>query len=371
MKFTCLQENLKDGLSIVGKAVATKGSLPVLSHVLIATEGEDCLRLAATNLETSIVTYIKASVEEAGAITVPARLLQEFVSNLPPTELKVELTKEVLHISTTSGKSKFNGLNVDEFPALPEVTGTLTFEVDPKLFAKAVSEVAFTAATDESRPVLGGVLLKTDGRDLVLVGVDGFRLAERRLPLSEEIALPSVIVPARTLAEVARLVSGSQSTLKISIQPEGNLAAFTSPEFSIFSRLLEGEFPDYQRIIPLETKTRAQFNKEDFQKAVRLSHIFAKDASNIIKMALDSESNEVTLSAAASEVGENSTHFPAEITGDSLEVSFNGKFLLDLLNNLDCEKLALETAGSLSPGLWKLDDRTDYLHLVMPVRVTG
>jgi len=244
-------------------------------------------------------------------------------------------------------------------------------EVDPAAFAKAVSEVVFTAAADESRPVLSGVLLKTSGKDLVLVGVDGFRLAERRLPLSEELELLGVLVPSKTLSEVARLVSGSASRLKIAIQPEGNLASFTSDNFSILSRLLEGEFPDYGRIIPVESKTKASFSKDDFLKAVRLSNTFSKDANNIIKVIVNSADSQITLTATASEIGESVSHLPAQITGEDLEASFNGKFLLDLLNNTASEKLALEASGPLSPGLWRLDDRADYLHLVMPVRVTG
>jgi len=371
MKFSCLQENLKDGLGIVSKAVATKGSLPVLSHVLLVTEDDGRVRLAATNLETSIVTWIKAQVDIPGGITVPARLLQEFINNLPPTELTANLENQVLHLSTPSGKSKFNGLTRDEFPSLPELQGSSSLTIDPKIFAKAVSEVAFAASIDETRPVLNGVMLSTDGTDLVLVGIDGFRLAESRLPLPSSIAIESVIIPAKTLWEVARLVSALTTPVKISIQKEGNLVAFEAENFLILSRLLEGEFPDYKRIIPSETKTRSVFNREDFLKAVRLSSIFAKDSSNIIKMLLDTGTSELVLSATTAEIGENVTRVPAEISGESLDIAFNGKYLLDLLNNTVSEKLVLQTMGSLNPGLWHLDDRSDYLHLIMPVRVTG
>lgn len=371
MKFSCLQENLKAGLSIVNKAVATKGSLPVLSNVLLSAATDGRLKLAATNLETSIVTWIPATVEETGATTVPARLLSEFIGNLSPTSISATLTAQTLELTTPSGKSKFNGMPVEEFPSLPEVSQNLVLEVDPAVFAKAVSEVVFATATDEARPVLNGVLVKTEGQDLVLVGVDGFRLAERRLPLPTEVNFSSVIIPAKTLAEVARLVSGTSGKLAIALQPDGNLAAFTAGDFSVLSRLLEGEFPDYTRIIPTENKTRATFLREDFLKAVRLSNTFAKDANNIIKVALDKEASQITLSATASEIGENSSYFAATITGDSLEASFNGKFLLDLLNNTGSEKITIEASGPLSPSLWRLDDRSDYLHLIMPVRVNG
>ncbi|MCX6783855.1 MAG: DNA polymerase III subunit beta [candidate division WWE3 bacterium] len=371
MKFTCLQENLREGLSTVSKAVATKGSLPVLSHVLITTEDNGRLKLSATNLETSIITWIPATITEAGAISVPARLISEVVSNLPATEIEAFLEKEIFYLKTAAGKSKFNGLSAEEFPSLPAVPADLSLTIDPKAFAKAVSEVVFAASSDDARPILGGILLKAEGNDLVLVGVDGFRLAERRLSLPEPITLEPVVISAKALLEVARLVGSGTSPLSISIEREGNLAAFSGENFLIITRLLEGEFPDYLRIIPKDFKTKSTFSKEEFLKAARLSSIFARDASNIIKVQLDGSKSQITLSAITAEVGESTVAIPATISGDDLIISFNGKYLLDLMNNTSGDNIILETTGALAPGLWRLDDRVDYLHLIMPVKVAS
>ncbi len=372
MRFSCLQENLKDGLSIVAKAVATKGSLPVLSHVLLRTGDNGSLSLATTNLETSITTSIPATIHAAGAITVPARLLTDFINNLPPTELELVLDGQTLHLETPSAKSKFNGLEAGEFPEIPIPESSEVLKIDPKVFSKAINEVVFASAVDESRPILSGVLLKVVGNELFLVGVDGFRLSERRLPLDQPSDLPPVVIPGKTLAEIARLVSGSSEKLTLNISSGNNLAVFKSGDkFTIFARLLEGEFPDYERIIPGVSKGRLVVEKNELINAVRLSNLFARDVSNILKITLDPITSTLTLAAATAEVGESTHTVPAEITGEGLQISFNGKYLLDLLNNADGEKLVLETSGPLSPGLWRILDRADFLHLIMPVKTTS
>jgi len=372
MRFSCLQENLKDGLAVVSKAVATKGSLPVLSHVLLKTDDSGCLHLSTTNLETSIITSIPATIHVAGAITVPARLLTDFVNNLPPTMLDLVLNGQTLHLETPSTKSKFNGLEASEFPEIPSLPSSQEINLDPKAFANAVSEVVFASAVDESRPILSGILLKIVGNELLLVGVDGFRLSERRLSLDMPFDLPAVVIPGKTLAEIARLVGSSANKLTLNISPDKNLAVFKSGDkFTIFARLLEGEFPDYERIIPSESKGRLTVDKAELINAVRLSNLFARDTSNILKITLDPTASTLTLAAATAEVGESTHTVQAEITGEGLQISFNGKYLLDLLNNVGGEKLTLETSGPLSPGLWRVVDRGDFLHLIMPVKTAS
>jgi DNA polymerase-3 subunit beta len=216
------------------------------------------------------------------------------------------------------------------------------------------------------------VLLKIVGNELFLVGVDGFRLSERRLLLEQPFDMPMVVIPSKTLAEIARLVGGSEEKLTLSIAPDKNLAVFKSgSKFTIFARLLEGEFPDYARIIPSDSKGRLIVDKTELINAVRLSNLFARDISNILKVTLDPATSTLTLAAATAEVGESTHTIPAEITGEGLQISFNGKYLLDLLNNVDGEKLTLETSGPLSPGLWRVVDRPDFLHLIMPVKTAS
>jgi DNA polymerase-3 subunit beta len=370
MKFSCLSENLAQGLSIVSKAVSSKGSLPVLSHVLLqAADGK--VKLAATDLETGIVTWIGAKIDEEGAVTVPARLLAELVNNLPPGKVEVSAEKQTLVLTAPRTDSRLSGLAAEEFPPLPEVAGKSVFLLDPKIFPTAVSQVVFAAAADESRPILTGVLVKGSGKNLSLVGVDGFRLAERKLDIDEDLAEDlSVVIPSRTLAEVARLSAHQEEPVKVTLLPEENQVLFELADSRITSRLLEGQFPDYEKIIPPSFNTRAQLATEEFLQAVRLASIFARDSASIVHLNLDAE-KPLVLSATTAEVGEGKTEVEAKVEGEPLEIAFNSKYLTDVLSNLRSEEVIFEASGALNPGVIKPSPATNYLHLIMPVRTAS
>ena len=376
MKFSCLSENLAKGLSIVSKAVSTKGSLPVLAHVLLKTE-DGKVKLAATDLETGVVTWVGARVEKEGAVTVPARLLSELVANLPQGKIEISAEKQRLTLRAPQIKSRLNGLSADEFPPLPDVPeapsikGEAAFLLDSETFPAAVSQVAFAAASDESRPILTGVLIKGVGKDLSLVGVDGFRLAERKLCLSEDLAKElSMVIPSRTLAEVARLAAHQEEPVRVVLLPEENQVLFELQGSRITSRLLEGKFPDYKKIIPPSFTTKAKLLTEDLLKAVRLAAIFARDSASIVRIKLEA-SQPLTLSANTSEVGENRTRVEAGVEGEPLEIAFNSKYLIDVLSNLQAEEVVFEASGPLNPGVLKPFGSSNYLHLIMPVRTAN
>ena len=376
MKFSCLSENLAKGLSIVSKAVSSKGSLPVLAHVLLKTE-DGKVKLAATDLETGVVTWVGAKIEEEGAVTVPARLLSELVANLPLGKIEISTKKQSLTLRAPQAKSRLNGLAAEEFPPLPDVpeahsaAGKTTFSLDPKIFPAAVSQVAFAAASDESRPILTGVLIKGSGKDLSLVGVDGFRLAERKLGLAEDLAKElSIVIPSRTLAEVARLAAHQENPVRVVLLPDENQVLFELEGSRVTSRLLEGQFPDYKKIIPPTFSSKAKLLTEDFLKAVRLAAIFARDSASIVRLKLES-SQPLTLFANTAEVGENRTKVEAEIEGETLEIAFNSKYLTDVLSNLQSEEVIFEASGPLNPGVIKPSSSSNYLHLIMPVRTAS
>lgn len=376
MKFSCLSENLAKGLSVVSKAVSSKGSLPVLSHVLLKTE-DGKIKLAATDLETGIVTWVGAKVEEEGAISVPARLLSELVVNLPPGKIEINTEKQILTLNAPNATSRLNGLAAEEFPPLPEmpeapsVEGKRIFSLEPKDFLVAVSQVVFAAASDESRPILTGVLVKGSGKNLSLVGVDGFRLAERKVALTEDLVEDlTMVIPSRTLAEVARLSSHQEEPVRVVLLPEENQILFELEGVRITSRLLEGQFPDYEKIIPPSFSTRAKLLTEEFLKGVRLAAIFARDSASIVRLNLDS-AKPLILSANTAEVGENKTEVEAEIEGEPLEIAFNSRYLTDVLSNLQSEEVVFEASGPLNPGVIKPSESADYLHLIMPVRTAS
>lgn len=370
MRFSCLSENLAQGLSIVLKAISAKGSLPILSHVLLATD-EGRLKLGATDLDTGIVTWVGGKVEQEGSVTVPAKLLWELVSQLPPGKVVLEAQKQLLSLSTEPPRtsSKLHGLNADEFPPLPEEEGATLFEIEPQDLETAVSQVAFASASDESRPILTGVLLKgsKDGL-LTFVGVDGFRLAEKKVNASAEKDF-SLVIPARTLSEVARVGAKSGDPVRAALLPDENQVLFFLEGVKIMSRLLEGQFPDYQKVIPASFGTKVQLPTEEFLRAVRLAAVFARDSASVVKLSF-APNEPVVLSSNTQDVGEHKTDVEADVEGEPVEVAFNSKYLTDLLSNIGAEEVIFESAGALNPGVFKpAPESSDYLHIIMPVRV--
>lgn len=369
MKLNLLQENLAAGLAVVAHAVAAKGSLPILSHILLRTENGR-LKLSATNLETGIITWVGAKIEEEGALSVPARLLSELISSLPAGKVALEASGQVLLVEAAHARSKINGVAADEFPNLPSPAKEPVLSLSPESLSGAVSQVAFAAAVDEGRPVLTGVLFKVGGSCLTLAGVDGFRLSERKMMLEKAAKNDfSLVIPARTLSEVARLAAGQAEPLLIYLPAEENQIIFKTSDFEVSSRLLEGEFPDYGKIIPKSFVVSATLTAADFAKDVRLASLFARDSAGIVKLKFLPEAGKLCLSANTAEVGENETEIECSLEGESLEVAFNARYLLDCLSNLKAEKITFQLGGALSPGLVKIADDPNFLHLIMPVRV--
>jgi len=313
MKFTCLQQNLKEGLAKVSRAVATRTTLPILSNIYLSAESGS-IKLAASNMETTIVTWVGAKVEEEGSITVPAKLFLEFVNTLPGGTINGHSDANILKLETDNAKSSFNGTSADEFPSLPLAQQGVLFNVEPDIFEEAINKVTFAAATDDSRPVLTGVLFNVDKENVSLVGVDGFRLSEVSFKLGNEAnSETKFIVPSKTLQGVAKLMGSSKEPIGVALLPQKNQIVFQNNEQIISSRLIDGEFPNYKQIIPSEKNVSMNFTKDDFENAVKLASIFAKDSANIVKMTIDPEKSQVVLSANTAHVRENASRFVADI----------------------------------------------------------
>jgi DNA polymerase III subunit beta len=375
MKLSCLQENLARGLGIVGRAVATRSTLPITGHVLIASDGGR-LKLSATNLEIALTCWIGAQIEDEGAITIPARLLTDFVNSLPSERIDMTLParSRQLRLVCARNEATIGGMDADDFPPIPRVEGGEGLALDPAALRKAITQVVFAAATDDSRPVLTGVHTLMEGPELTLAAADGFRLAVHRLPLAEPVAdRTEVIIPARALAEVNRLLADEEEPVQMTFNANRTQALFRLKNIEMVAQLIQGTFPNYSQLIPTSHTSRATVGVPDFLRETRIASIFARDGSGIVRLVMtpgeELTPGKMAISARAEEIGDNLGEIDAVVEGEEAKIAFNGKYLQDVLAVLEEGQVALETTNPSSPGVLRPVGVENYVHVVMPMFV--
>jgi DNA polymerase-3 subunit beta len=378
MQVSCLQENLAKGLSIVGRAVASRSTLPVLSNVLLATD-QDKLKLSATNLEIGISCWVGAKIIEEGSTTIPARLLADFVNSLPPEriDLKLDSATQTLNLRCARYESNIKGIDAQEFPIVPTAAnGEAALKLEPTSLRQMIEQVVFAAATDESRPILTGVLVQFNEDNLTMAAADGFRLSVKAAILKQNYGdLNEVIIPARALMELARISGDQDQPVEVIITPARKQILFHLQDIDLVSQLIEGKFPDYNQIIPKAYSTRTVLDTNSFLKAVRVSHLFARDSANIVKLEINPSGDElmngrVTLIATSAELGDNVADVDASIEGNQMEVAFNAKYLIDVLSIIDSPQVALETTAAASPGVLRPIGDDKFTHVIMPMHIS-
>ncbi len=367
MKFTCPKRQFHEALQSVSRAVASRSTLPILSNVLLEVHAGQ-LTLITTDLEIGMTCSLPLDGgEELGAVTVPERILQEVVGTLPDAELTISADERNL-LTVEAGKSRYtiHGLPAEEFPVLPQVPGDTRLSVPGPVVRDLVRKTLFAASTDESRVILTGCLLTWDGQVAIMVATDTHRLAVKKAPVAGQFTRPvSVIVPARALQELLRLVGSSEEPVDILVG-EGQLL-FVVGRVRLVSRLIEGQFPSFERVIPSETTKHLVANRQQFLEAVKRASIVARAESNKVK--LSAESTRLALSAETGEVGKAYEEIPIGLEGDGLEIAFNAAYLLDVLGVLDTEKVQLGLQGPLNPGLITAEGEPDYFYVVMPMQM--
>lgn len=373
MKVTSLQENLTRGLQIVGRAVSTRGTLPILSNVLLRTDAGR-LKLTATNLEIGVNCWVPAKVDDDGAITVPAKLLTDFVNNLPAgnIELSLNVRTKTLHLRSGQHEANMKGLDAEEFPIIPAIPEKPTTRIAQGTLRRMIREVAFVAATDDSRPVLTGVLTTIAGDMITLAAADPYRLSVRHGRVLERIEEAiEVIVPARSYMELERVLGDVDDPLDIFITPNKSQVIFHTSEADIVSRIIEGQFPNYKQVIPSAApQTRVVVQREELLNATRLASFFARDAANIVRFQVDpSHDTPLVISATAAEVGDQTGRVDATVDGQATTIAFNSRFVSEALSSLTAPEIALELGGPLAPGVLKVVGDESYLHVVMPLRI--
>jgi DNA polymerase-3 subunit beta len=376
MKLTCLQENLKRGLSIVSHAVAGKSTLPVLSNILLATDNGR-LKLAATNLELGITCWIGSKVDIEGSVTVPAKLMGDLVGNLPNDRIVLELEPSSQSVKVTCARyeNTVNGLDADEFPQLPSVNTQDPVAVFAcEVLREAIDQIAFAAASDDSRPVLTGVLVRLRDNQATLAAADGFRLAQRLIPLATPVAAPvEMIIPARALTELARIIGGSEGNVAMTITEGGSQVLFHTEDIDLVTRVIDGKYPDIERVIPQSYGTRTLVDTAELAKAVKVSSLFASAASNIVRLEIqaggDMAPGRIVISANAAEIGNNSGVVDGMVHGEGNRIALNVRYLQEAINAIKTAQVAIETQTEQNPAVFRPVGVDGYIHIVMPMMV--
>jgi DNA polymerase-3 subunit beta len=372
VKLSVMQENLARGLQIVSRAVSTRSTLPVLNNVLLRTE-DGGLKLTATNLEIGITYWVPGKIDTGGSMTVPARLLADIVAGLPANErVDLELQpQETLHIQAGRFETRIKGIDAEEFPAIPTAGERPTTRVPQNVLRVALGEVTFAAATDEARPILTGVLARFEGDKLTFAAADNYRIAVKTINVLDPVEETSVVVPARALHELSRVLADIDEPVDIVLSPSRNQILFHLEGIDLVSRLIDGQFPNYQQVLPKGFTTKAIVDRDQLLKAVRLASLIASSSANIVKLQVGKDAEiGVTVSAAA-DVGDNRSEVEAEVEGDGTTIAFNARYLIDVLTNVDAEQFSVELNGPLSPGVFRPVGDEHYTHVVMPVKTTS
>jgi DNA polymerase III subunit beta len=372
VKLSVMQENLARGLSVVSRAVSTRSTLPVLANVLLKTEDAG-LKLTATNLEIGITYWVPGKIDSDGATTVPAKLLTDYVNALQGGErVDLELTAgQTLHLRAGRYESHIKGIDADEFPAIQTAGDRPTTRIAQNVLRQALEETAFAAASDEARPILTGVLARFEGDTLTLAAADNYRIAVKTIPILDPVPETSVVIPARALNELVRILSDIDQPIEVVLAQARNQILFHLEGIDLVSRLIDGQFPNYQQVLPQSHTTRAVLDREELLRAVRPAALIAHESANIVKLQIEANGHAGITVSANAEVGDHVGQVEAAVEGDGTTIAFNARYLADVLTNVDAEQFALELNGPLSPGVFKPigDDR--YVHVVMPVRTTS
>lgn len=362
MKVQVTQENLNRALSSVARVANTRNALPILSNVLLKTT-QNRLSLSATNLDIAISHYIGAKVSEEGSITVPARLMQDFVSSLPGGVINLELLETKLKVTTDQYKSTVNGIMADDFPVMPAIEGGTNWAVSSGVFKRALQQVIFAASNDESRPVLTGVYLHVTDGQLYLAATDSYRLAEKNLGANKNDI--SLLVPATAMHDLLRIIGDDDGELRVTHNDQQVL--FQVGDIELVARLVEGKYPPYRKLIPSDFTTEVTLKRADFVNVTKVSSLFARESAGSVTIEVDESAGTLSIRSIASQLGENTATANGAVRGSG-SITLNSRYLLDALGALSGDEVTFGFNGKLEPTLLRDPKATDYVHIVMPLK---
>lgn len=361
MNIQVTQENLSRALNNVAKVASSRNTLPILANVLIKTVGNR-VSVSATNLNIAITSYLGSKVEKEGAITVPARLMQDFVSNLPSGVVELALEETKLHISTDKHKSTINGIQAEDYPIMPQIKDGVKWSINPKQLKTALNQVVIAASSDDARPILTGVNFHTSGGRLIAVATDGYRLAEiKTINTKNEINLT---VPATAIQDLLRVIGEDEEVV---VTSDDQQIHFKAGDIELTTRLIEGTYPDYKKLIPKTLATTATLERNEFANIAKISSLFARETAGSVVLGADDKKNQVIISSIASQYGENTAAADAKVKGIG-NITLNSRYINDALSTIDANEVFIGFNGKLDPVIIKNSESEDYTHVIMPLK---
>ena len=366
MKFVCLKEKLSYALGVVEKIIGRNSSLPVLQNVHIKAQ-KGRLILSSTDLELGSTVSVPAKIEKEGEFTVPARTLSSFISTVPEDRLEVVLKKAELHIKAKEHVASIKGIEASEFPIIPEVESKHSFEVGSSELTTGLKQVHKAASISETRPEISGVYMRySPSKILYLAATDSYRLGEKRIRgVKKQSDDVSVIIPLRTVSEVMRVVSDQLGDVKVTI--DDHQIKFATSDIIMVSRVIEGAFPDYEKIIPDSHATKVLMKRNEFINAVKIASLFASTISDV-RLEIAPKEKSIQIGSANQSVGDNSSQVPAKVEGEAVKIAFNFRYLLDGLDAFEAESVTLVCNGSNKPALLTTDEDDSFRYVAMPIK---
>ncbi len=368
MRLTCSQKDLRFSLEIVSLAVSSSTTLPVLNNILLKAVGKK-LYFSATNLEIAINYSIPADVKNEGSVTIPAKLITNYVNLLEDevVEMKID-DSNTLHVKTKTSQTKIKGISPNEFPLIPRVEKEATLQITAADLSSTIDCTIFSAATTSTRPILAGVYLSADKDVLKMVATDSFRLAEKKTKLLKKVEKNiDCIVPVRTLLELGRILNTKYEKETVEIQVSKNQILFIVDGIELISRLIEGKFPDYEKIIPRATRTKFEAPVGHLSVATKRVSLFARENNNSVKLTVTND-GKLQIATDETSVGEEKAEVDVKIEGENNKIALNSQYLLDVLGHLK-EKVCIEMDEKLTPVVVRSAKKDDYLYIIMPLKV--
>lgn len=367
MKVTCRKENLKEALDHAERMTSRNATLPILNHFLLATD-KGQLKVSATDLEVGFSAHIQGKISNDGSLAVPAKLLTQFVNNLPDKNIDLEIKNFSLHLNCEAVRAVIRGLNPDDFPIIPKIKSAQALVINSRILKEALSDVINACAASDARPEIAGIYVRMGPDCIKFVATDSFRLAEKtvfKTDIKKNHGDSNIIIPVRTVSEVLRVIGDKDRDISIFIDP--NQILYDFGESKLVSRLVDGQYPDYEAVVPKDYETRVSVSRDVLEEAVRLASCFTGRLSDVV-FKTNSKNGELEVFSNDADLGEHQTKIKADIKGKDIQAVFNWRYILDGLKNIKSEETFIEFNGGERPAVIRPSGKSDYFYIVMPIK---